>query len=317
MGAVSRGVMWAVIGGIIAAVVIVALAAVSPSPPRPEEIPSEPLAQPRIVIKAYDIGIRDAGVDKLYLGDVDVLLRNQGSASAAISGIVVSSGEGRIECPQFGSLDPGEEDEFSLTTCPYTEGLKKEIGVDEVEGKVSIIGYVDSSKAILAEKNVIIQIPTARIGDTIQEINSGNHNLSLTLLSWKESDIAIDGPYGSGYYTFTAKPGMKFVILTYEFQNNWIRPQSTPYLNAGEIGTNKGYIYTTWDPPLGVHSEEYKPRLATDEEVKTLVGDSGGYEDLLPEESVAGRVVFEIPEGETPVEASIVYVPPLIKYSRD
>lgn len=313
----SRGVMWAVIGGIIAAAVIVAFASVSPAPSSPEEIPSDsPAQQPRIVIKAYDISIRDAGVDKLYLDDVDVFLRNEGSASAVISGIVLSSGESEIECPQIGSLDPGEEDEFSLTTCPYTEGLEREIGLDEVRGTISVI---DSSGKILAEGDFVVQTPIARIGDTIPEVgDGGRHDLSLTLLSWKESDIAVDGPYAENdYYTFTAKPDMKFVILIYEFRNNYIRPQETPYLDAGEIATNKGYIYPTWDPPVGIHSEEYKPRLSTDEEVKTLVGNSGGYEDLLPEQSITGRVVFEIPKDETPVEAGINYVLPLIKYGKD
>jgi len=67
-------------------------------------------------------------------------------------------------------------------------------------------------------------------------------------------------------------------------------------------------------PPVGIHSEEYKPRKSIDEEVKTLIGNSGGYEDLLPEESTIGRVVFEIPEDEISIEASIVHIPSLIKY---
>ena len=69
-----------------------------------------------------------------------------------------------------------------------------------------------------------------------------------------------------------------------------------------------------WDPPVGIYSEEYKPRKATDEEVEVLVGDSGAYEDLLPGKSTVGCVVFEIPKDEIPIEASIVYVPPLIRY---
>lgn len=70
-----------------------------------------------------------------------------------------------------------------------------------------------------------------------------------------------------------------------------------------------------WNPPVGVLSEEYNPREATNE-VETLIGDSGGYEELLPEESTVGRVVFEIPEDETPVEARISGVSYLIKLDR-
>jgi hypothetical protein len=272
-----------------------------------EEIPSAPSVQSKIVIEAYNISVDDVGMDKLYLDSVKVLLRNEGSASVKINKIVLSSGKSKIEDTSVGSLNPGEKKEFSLPT--YTP-LEKEIGLDEVKGMISVI---DSSGKILAEENITIQIPIARIGDTIQV--EGKHNLSLTLLSWKEGNIAIDGPYWEDeYYTFTAKPGMKFIILIFKFQNNWIRPQETPYLNAGEIATDKGYIYPIWNPPVGIHSEEYKPRKATDKEIKTLIGDSGAFENLLPEESTVGCVVFEIPKDETPIEASIVYVPPLIRY---
>lgn len=276
----------------------------------PSEVPKETpqqVIESKIVIKGYNIEIDHVGVDKLYLDEVNVLLRNEGSAPIKIDRIILSLGKSKIEDTLVGSLNPGEEKDFSLPTYPP---LEKEIGIDEVKGMISVI---DSSGKILAEEYITIQIPVARIGDTIPEVE-GKHNLSLTLRSWKESDIAVDGPYSTGYYTFTAKPGMKFIILIYRFQNNWIRPQDTPYLDAGEIATNKGYIYAIWNPLGGATSEEYKPRKATDDEVKTLVGDSGGYEDLLPEESTVGCVVFEIPKDETPIEASIVHVPPLIKY---
>jgi hypothetical protein len=281
-----------------------------------EEIPSippvQPLVQPsvelRIVIEAFNISLDNVGVDKLYPDSIKVLLSNEGRASVEIDKVVLSLGKTKIEdTPIFGSLNPGEKMEFSLPTYPP---LEKEIGIDEVKGKISVI---DTSGKILTEKNITIQIPIARIGDTIQV--EDKHDLSLTLLSWKESNIAVNGPYaGDEYYTFTAKSGMKFIILIFKFQNNWTRPQETPYLKAGEIATDKGYIYPTWDPPLGVHSEEYKPREATNEEIKTLVGDSGAFEDLLPEESTVGCVVFEIPKDETPIEANIIYVTPLIRY---
>lgn len=142
-------------------------------------------------------------------------------------------------------------------------------------------------------------------------------NLSLTLLWWKESQVVIHGEYAGGeYWTFTAKPGMKFIILAYEFRNNSVREQETPYLSAGEILTApKGYYFELWDPPLGVHSKEYKPRRATAEGMETLKGDSGGYEKLMPEQSVVGCIKFEIPEDATPVEADIVGLRPyLVKF---
>jgi len=155
----------------------------------------------------------------------------------------------------------------------------------------------------------------ARIGETIPV--PGKENLSVTLLWWKESKVAVHGEYAGGeYWTFTAKPGMKFIILAYEFRNNWVREQETPYLSAGEILTApKGYYSELWDPPLGVQSKEYKPRRAAAEEMETLIGDSGGYEKLMPEQYVIGCIKFEISEDATPVEADIVGLRPyLIKF---
>ena len=83
-------------------------------------------------------------------------------------------------------------------------------------------------------------------------------------------------------------------------------------MNKGEIATNKKYIYNRWDPPEGINSEEYQPRESTDEEVNELIGNSGGYENLLPEKSVKGCIIFEIPEDQMPLEASIIYVCPLV-----
>ena len=167
------------------------------------------------------------------------------------------------------------------------------------------------------EPNIIFELsePTliAKIGDTIPDC-AGKQGLSLTLLWWEENKIAVYGPYVDGYYTFTAKPGMKFIILAYEFRNNGTEEQTTPYLSVGEIVTAPEGHYEIFDPPAGVHSEEYKPRKATAEEIDALIGNSGGFEHLLPGESVQGRVVFEIPENMTPVEAKIASVPYIIEF---
>lgn len=273
-----------------------------------EEVKS---GEPKIVIDSYNISIYDVGVDNIHFDRFDVVLKNEGNTKTEINKIALLLGKDKVEKDYYWNIEPGEKEKISLmSNGVFSTPLKKEIGTKEANGKISVI---DSLGKILAERNITVTIPVAKIGDTIPEIKKGN-NLSLTLLSWKESNIAVDGPYTDGYYTFTAKPGMIFIILTFKFQNNWVRMQETPYLDAGEIGTNKGYIYTTWNPPLGVSSEEYKPSKSTSEEIKNLIGTSGGYEKLLPEGSIVGSVVFEIPENETPIEASIVYVPSLIKY---
>lgn len=275
-----------------------------------------PTPTAKVVVVDYDIRLYDVGVDKLYIDEVIVMLRNAGGASASVTELVISSNDEEIRDFTSTTLDPGEEEEITYDFGYYSGGLTKPIGIDEIVATITIVGYPEGATGdqILAEEGITISIPKVSIGDTIPEVQ-GKQNLSLTLLSWEESNIAVDGPYHpSEYYTFTARPGMKFIILIYRFQNNDIREQETPYINAGEIATDKGYIYSVWDPPIGIHSEEYNPREATEAEVNRLIGDSGGFEDLLPEESTTGCVVFEIPADAAPIEASIAYVPLLIKF---
>jgi hypothetical protein len=246
-----------------------------------------------------------------------VTLKNEGNATAIVTKVVLTSDGEEIDKSTFLTLEAEESYELS---CDYGYGdeLSRDIGIEQVAATMKIFGHAEGEYAeeqMLAQKDVVIPIPMARIGETIPEIESG-HNLSLTLLSRKESGVAVVGPYyGGAYYTFTAKPGMKFIIVIYRFQNNWIRQQETPDINAGEIATDRGHIYPTWSPPAGVWSEDYNPRESTKQEVETLIGDSGAFENLLPEGSTVGRVVFEIPEDETPIEASIVYVRPLIAFN--
>ncbi len=156
---------------------------------------------------------------------------------------------------------------------------------------------------------------TVGMGDTIPGIKE---QISLTFLWWRESEIAVRGPYVSGFYTFTARPGMKFVILALEFRNAGIRPEYTPYLDEGEIYTSRGYFYPMWQPIGGIWAEEYSPRESTPQEVQEFVGgSSGGFVNLLPEESVTGCVVFEIPEDQVPLSVQLSGVPPIISLGQD
>ncbi|MBA7590816.1 hypothetical protein ES708_32956 [subsurface metagenome] len=273
---------------------------------------------PKVVIQEFTPTICDVGVDKIYFTELRVSLENEGDLQVTICKLVIASNTGQLEGDIYTTLEPREKKTISSSFFSPGREINKGIGVEEVTVTVRVLGYQgqsgDIKEEVLGEGKFTISVPIARIGDTITEYQ-GKHDLPLTLLWWEESDIAVDGPYVSGYYTFTARPGMKFIILAYEFMNNGMREQETPYLSAGEIATTpKGYCYQVFHPPLGVHSEEYNPRRATAEEVKTLIGDSGGYERLWPEESVIGCVVFEIPKDATPIEASIVYLPLLVRF---
>jgi len=278
-----------------------------------------PKLTPKIVAEDYKIRLYDVGVDKLYIDEVNIVLKNIGGVLVTVTKLIISSNGEEIQSSGSTALGPLEQKEIAFSSWNYGsyDKLAKPIGVDQITATMKILGYPQgiTGDQILLEKDIAISIPKVRMGDTIAEIQ-GKQNLSLTLLSWEKSLIAVYGPYSSSsqYYTFTARPGMKFIVLIYRFQNNGIREQETPYIDAGEIATDKGYIYSVWSPPGGVYSEEYKPREATSEEVDRLIGDSGGYEDLLQEESTIGCVVFEIPADATPVEASLAYVPVLIKF---
>ena len=150
--------------------------------------------------------------------------------------------------------------------------------------------------------------PIANFGDTLAI--EGQSDLNLTLLSWQESDWVVNGPYISGYYTFFAPPGMRFVNVRYRFTNVGVRELSTPYLNEGElVVAPQGYYYKVWSPRVGIHTEEYNPRPSTVDEISTVGGDTGAFVTLLPGQSTTGSLTFEIPEATVPVEAQIVQLP--------
>jgi hypothetical protein len=153
---------------------------------------------------------------------------------------------------------------------------------------------------------------TITIGDTVNGVPEGYDPapFSMMLLSCLETGIAVNGSQNDGYDTFTAKPGMKFVIIEYRLTNNDVRQHDTPLINGGDVRTApNGYLYFAWSPPLGVQAAEYAPRQATQEELGRLSGDAGAYRTLLPGESVTGRVVFAVPTDARPLEANLAYVP--------
>jgi hypothetical protein len=139
--------------------------------------------------------------------------------------------------------------------------------------------------------------------------------MSLTALVVQESATAVAGPYNGYYYTYTARPGMKFVILGYRFTNTGVRRQITPSLVRGEVQTApKGYYYSVWYPPPGAAG--YQWRYATAEEIRRLGANNGGLIPLLPEQTAEGRVVFEVPADARPAEVQLWGVPARISLER-
>ena len=151
-----------------------------------------------------------------------------------------------------------------------------------------------------------------RIGGSITGVGSESSErpgFQMTIDSWEESNIAVEGPYsGNDWYTFTAKPDMKFVVLRYRLTNTGLREQTTPYFDSGEVLTTpKGYFYSVWHSPLGVYSVDYQPRRATAEET-SLLGHSGAFEKLLQEQTTTGRVLFEVPKDFAPASVRLARV---------
>jgi hypothetical protein len=162
----------------------------------------------------------------------------------------------------------------------------------------------------------VTPVGSYRIGDVATITPYADTRFSLTFLWWKESPIAVDGPYfENDYYTFTARPDTKFVIIAFRFRNDWKSPLETPSL-SGTVITDKGYEFPAWSPPLGVQSKEYGPRPSTQEELRALPGNAAAYEELFPEqESGQGVLVFEVPIDRSPASIQLSYVdlPVLLK----
>jgi hypothetical protein len=287
----------------------------TPSEGRGAEGPSlwTPGSPAKIILENYSPSFVELwSIDKANLGSLEVSLRNDGDEPAEIYKLALSISGQNYEQLVWENLNPKERKTFTIYG--LWGAIGREIGNYTIKCKLEV---QDKNSRILLTENLTFAVSTIGIGDTIAEIE-GTDNMSLTLLRWVESDIAVEGPYADGnYYTFTAKPNMKFVIVIYMFQNNGRRPQETPYIDSGEIATDKGFIYPSWHSPLGIWSEEYLPRKATDNEVRILIGSSGGYVKLqpgTPGESVVGRIVFEIPRDARPIEAKIDYIPYLVKF---
>ena len=148
------------------------------------------------------------------------------------------------------------------------------------------------------------QLRIANFGDTLAV--EGRSGLEFTLISWQESDWVVNGPYTSGYYTFIAPPGMKFINVQFQFTNVAAREQFTPYLSTGELTVAaQGGNYDLWSPVGGINAEVYNPRSSTDDEIKALGGGEGAYVALLPGGSIKGRLIFEVPENVVPVAAEV------------
>ncbi len=277
--------------------------------------PAPPKSAQGITIEEWNASVGHVGISELTF-TFDVWLANNSSRPIKIKIVSLWSGKSERSRMILKTLQPGEKKNFSLGGCL----LERMPGSRELECKIRIgedVGQIMSP--IIAEKSITIPVPVAGIGytepvgmfieKTLQE------TLPLTLISWMEGEKALAGPFEKGiYYTYTAKPGNRFITLVFELRNDWTKSQKIPHMWKGDILTDKGKIYSARQIPTDpAILTEYTTKAATEEEIDALVGYSGGYE-LPPGESIKGRIVFEVPQDENLVEASIQRLRPLIAY---
>ena len=106
----------------------------------------------------------------------------------------------------------------------------------------------------------------------------------------------------------TARPGMKFIIVFIEWENNGDSSQKPPGIGGvlgceSELIANDGSTYPIWLD--GWAHKDKNRRPATKEEVDKLIGTHGGYDPLRPGESSEGVTVFEIPTDLIPVKLEL------------
>lgn len=115
-----------------------------------------------------------------------------------------------------------------------------------------------------------------------------NPGLRFKFLKWRESPIAVEGPFsGNEYCTYSAKPGMKFVVMDYKVRNADVRQHYVSQIGAAYVKTSKGYEHTKFDHP-GCNSDAAKTpcraRKSTPHEISELVASTITKSKLLPEE---------------------------------
>lgn len=133
--------------------------------------------------------------------------------------------------------------------------------------------------------------------------------MSFTFRYWNTRDHVAAMSQGT-YYVFVARPGTKFVVVSYLFKNDSTVQQQTPGVNSGEVTTKpNGYVYKLWAVPTGPEIDQYRPNLALGRDIAETGASSGGDAKLLPGESVEGRAIFEMPSEMIPVDVTLPFLP--------
>ena len=150
------------------------------------------------------------------------------------------------------------------------------------------------------------------VGETIEKqkkIYGPNEHLTtieIKYRGWSEEPIAVPGPYSSGYYSFNAPPGKKFVGLIFDVTNPGSRVSYSPRISALEILTEPyGDYFDGWRSP-GINTEGYAARQSTPEEIEQFAPWYGGTRvGIAQRQTVQMTAIFEIPLDASPVQARV------------
>ena len=134
--------------------------------------------------------------------------------------------------------------------------------------------------------------------------------IEIQYRGWSEETIAVAGPYNSGYYSFNALPGKKFVVLIFDVKNTGSREAERPDISGVEILTEPhGDYFDGWRLTGGIRTKGYAARKSTPEEIEQFAPWSGWYGasgvEIVQRQTVQLTAIFEILEDASPVQAEV------------
>ncbi|MBI2934935.1 MAG: hypothetical protein HYY29_05125 [Chloroflexi bacterium] len=153
-------------------------------------------------------------------------------------------------------------------------------------------------------------LPPLRRGETVRFVDKpGMAGISFTFRYWAKSDRVIVFSEGK-HRAYSARPGMKFLVLTYKFQNNGATAQTTPGVGSGQVVTRpRGNAYKLWQVPTGADLAAYVSSEAMITDIQVMGDRDAGNVNLEAGQAVDGRIAFEVPADADPSDATLDFLP--------
>jgi hypothetical protein len=192
---------------------------------------------------------------------------------------------------------------FSLVSC----SIPKKVSVTTTIAETTIPITTEP----INTTTTIIETTTTEVPSMAIFNIAGFNKLLLTFTSCLESNIAVEGGFTNGDFTCTAKPGMKFEVIFFEFKNNGNNQLETPGIGAlfdktkDIMKTDNGSEFPMWSTGWAHLDEEYNRRESTNDEIEKFIGSKAQLVNLSPGDSAKGSIVFEIPFESKPKSITV------------